>query len=144
MKTLLVVCAAALALIGSAQADTLDGNAQRLYSNEEVEKGIDIGASYLNKKVPFMIDKDTRFDRVTKDGPNKITHHYTIVTAPADKYRTADAKEFLTHWLVRRTCGTPGQRRLVDSGMIVNYELSGNDGLHAVTVTVDRQTCKPI
>ena len=114
-------------------------------SQQEVEakliEGFTTAANQINKKVPMMVDEETRLDRATVGPGARVVYHHTF---PRYTSRDIDANWLHTDLrpeVMRKVCDSKGMRKSLQYGGKYVYSYSGSDGVEITRFEIDRNDC---
>jgi len=96
-------------------------------------------AQDVNKRVPMMVDNDTRLDKVVAKGGSQLVYHYTMVNY---SYNQFDKKKFTDSFkgsLLKHTCSKLS--RLISQGVEIVYSYKAKDGKFLTQVAVNKKKC---
>lgn len=122
-------------LAGSAQAASLGDMVGMLAgypSARGEERGIDDAlvnlSRHMNRKVPLMVDTDTRLDRVTAEPGHKLSYHYTLTAAPKNEMNSKEFVKAIRPMLQQRLCASSEMKGFLQNGVTIAYVYRGADG----------------
>lgn len=99
-------------------------------------------SSENNKKLPKMIDEETRLD-TTVAGPGKQwTYRYTLVNYKAGDTDNERINAVLGDNIRKGFCNTKEMQLFIENGVTMRYKYSGKDGAYLGEVVVTPMDCK--
>ena len=105
-------------------------------------EGFTATANQTNLKLPIMVDKDTRMDKVTVGPGPRVVYHQTMVNYTSSDL---DAMEFQTNIrqnVSRNVCSNSDMKPSLQLGGIYTYLYYGIDGVEAARVEIRRKDCE--
>lgn len=116
-------------------------NAGQSSRNKFIE-ALPIMASEMCKKLPMMIDKDTRLDSVVADNATMI-FLYTLINRRAEE-ATQDLKNFLHNQAVNGYCTAMGEPKAFrDNNITFKIHYRGRDSKFITAVSINTSNCIP-
>jgi len=86
-------------------------------------------SSYMNKKMPEVIDAETRLDRVSAEPGAHFSYHYTLTTTSSTAIDKANFAGAIRTQLKTKLCDSVQVRSFFNHGVTVGYLYQGKDGL---------------
>lgn len=86
-------------------------------------------SEYMNKRMPELIDPETRLDRVSAEPGAHFSYHYTLVTSNSTDIDKASFASTIRAQLQSKLCDSAQIRSFFNHGVTVGYLYQGNDGL---------------
>lgn len=109
-------------------------------SNDSLDNALLKAASEMNKKLPMMIDSETRLDTTT--GGNKtFQYNYTLVNYSAANISSQEIHNALEQKIINGVCTTKEMEAFVKKGVTVAYAYYGNDGKQITVISVAPSQC---
>jgi hypothetical protein len=68
----------------------LMGKSSRQGHGASVDETLENISTQMNRKMPLMVDAETRLDRVSAEPGQQLKYHYTLITVRASDVDTAD------------------------------------------------------
>lgn len=87
---------------------------------------VDRTVQEINKSLPMMVDKETRFDRAAHGQGDTIEYHYTILTLPTKAVEPQAFQNFEVD-LRKRVCGSSDMRKVFSADIGAQYIYKAND-----------------
>jgi hypothetical protein len=98
-------------------------------------------AGELNKKLPTMLDSETRMDTVDASS-DRVLFSYTLVNHKAEEFDAAYFVAVMRPELIRQTCTIDTMmRNILKRNIVVGYSYSSSDGKHIATIDVHPADC---
>jgi len=98
-------------------------------------------ASQINKKLPMMVDSETRLD--SSVGMNRaFRYNYTLVNFTAEELDPNELKELLEERLINSVCTTKEMEVFTKNDVSITYAYHGKNGKQVTTITVLPEQCK--
>ena len=97
-------------------------------------------ADQVNKRLPMMVDKDTRLDKARIGPQRQITYYYTLVNNPSTSVDPSQLQAGSSA-LINETCSNKQLKILFENGVVMNYSYSGNDGRFITQISVPPSDC---
>jgi hypothetical protein len=94
-----------------------------------------------NQAAPTSVDSDTRLDGARAGPGLKLTVMYTLVNAESNGVTGATFDAKLAPTIQKNACDNPELRPVIDQGVVVLLEYSGNQGNPIGTVSLNRDVC---
>ncbi|MBU0769347.1 MAG: hypothetical protein KJ687_09680 [Proteobacteria bacterium] len=111
-------------------------------SRSKFIEALPVMASEMNKKLPMMIDKETRLDSVGADGATMV-FVYTLINRRAEEV-TQDFKYFLHNQAVNGYCTAMGEPKAFrDNNITIKIHYRGIDGKFITVVSMNTSNCIP-
>jgi len=95
----------------------------------------------MNKTLPRMLDKNTRFDEVTVFG-TEVHYRHTVVTYSAEELDNDEFQRIMIDKLMNAQCRNPDLTELLRRGVKYRYNYFGNQGRLISTVLISKETCR--
>lgn len=106
-----------------------------------VEEKLSRASKEYNKKLPSVMDRDTRAD-TTSVGPGlKLTFWFSIVSKSASDINKSQFYQNISPGIKRGVCSDPGLRNFFKDGITLTYLYRGNDGAYITEVNVTPRDC---
>jgi hypothetical protein len=83
---------------------------------------------HMNRKVPLMVDADTRLDRVTAEPGHRLSYHYTLTAAPKKEMASKEFVRLIRPMLQQRLCASSEMKGFLQNGVTIAYVYRGADG----------------
>ncbi len=100
--------------------------------SQDHEKSIDDAltkvSAQMNKKMPIILDKDTRLDKVSAEPGRHLKYHYTLVSVRHGDINTAEFSKVIKPQLKSRLCEDVEMQKFLKNGVSVSYLYKTNDG----------------
>ena len=97
-------------------------------------------ANEINKKLPIMIDKNTRLDS-TVGLNNKFQYNYTMVSFTSLEIDQSTLKGQFPLMIKNRACSSKDMKRFFENGVTVDYVYRGKNGNSITTISVTPSKC---
>lgn len=97
-------------------------------------------AEEINKKLPMMVDQDTRLDTTIGYG-KKFRYNYTMVTFAAEDIDPNLLENEFVPLVRNRACSTEQMKMFFKNGVTVDYSYSDKTGKHFKTISVTPGHC---
>lgn len=104
-------------------------------------EGLRIGAYKINKKLPMMVDQETRLDKATVGPGPRMVYHFTFLNHAAKDINANKFQEYLKPVIVQKNCTDPKMKKFLQYGGIYEYAYSGNNGVEITRFDIDRTDC---
>ena len=85
-------------------------------------------SALMNKKMPVIIDKDTRLDKVSAEPGQHLKYHYTLVGVRNGDVNIVEFSKAIKPQLKSRLCENIEMQKFLKSGVSISYLYRGNDG----------------
>lgn len=111
--------------------------------NSVAEKvaALQTAADEMNKRVPYMVDEQTRMDR-TEVGPDaRMTYHLSFPDFDSVRLQTIGVSNELPGLTAKGLCGNESIRPTLEDGVVYSYVYSGNDGVVVSRFEVTAKDC---
>jgi len=95
---------------------------------KQLEDALSKVSEYMNKRMPELIDPDTRLDRVSSEPGPHFSYHYTLLSSNSGDI---DKTGFISHKrseLQDSMCQSTQIRSFLSHGITVAYKYRGKDG----------------
>jgi len=96
------------------------------------DRGIDEALAnlsmHMNRKVPLMVDADTRLDRVTAEPGHKLSYHYSLTAPPKNAMSSKEFVKLIRPMLQQRLCASGEMKGFLQNGVTIAYVYRGIDG----------------
>ncbi len=86
---------------------------------------LESAANEVNKRLPMMLDKETRWDTTRSESGLKYTNYYTLVNNSSDSVDPLQLQAVLGPSLKNLTCSNKQLKTILESGGVINYGASG-------------------
>ena len=86
-------------------------------------------SEYMNKRMPEVIDPETRLDRVSAEPGAHFSYHYTLLTSASADIDKASFASTIRSQLKAKLCESAQIRSFFSHGVTVGYLYQGRDGL---------------
>ena len=83
----------------------------------------------MNKRMPEVIDAETRLDRVSAEPGLHFSYHYTLTASSSTAIDKASFSSTIRAQLKGKLCDSVQIRSFFNHGVTVGYLYQGNDGL---------------
>ena len=83
----------------------------------------------MNKRMPEVIDAETRLDRVSAEPGLHFSYHYTLTASSSTAIDKASFSSTIRAQLKGKLCDSAQIRSFFNHGVTVGYLYQGNDGL---------------
>jgi hypothetical protein len=94
-----------------------------------------------SKRLPVMLDSDTRADSIVALPGPKLAYYYTLVNYPAGSLSPSAILSVRGPMLKNATCSGTGAYEFIKKGVPIVYHYSGNDGGFVTEVTITPADC---
>ncbi len=91
----------------------------------------------INKRLPMMIDAETRCDSVAIGAYKTIVYHYTIVKRSKGQFNSNQLANWVRPILIKNYNTMSEMQTLRENGVILQYHYYDKNGSPAFEVTVD-------
>jgi hypothetical protein len=105
----------------------LMGKSSRHGHGASVDETLENLSAQMNRKMPVMVDRETRLDRVTAEPGQQLKYHYTLVAVRGSDVNTADFHKLLAPRLKSQLCGSE-MENFLKQGVTVSYFYRSQDG----------------
>jgi len=85
-------------------------------------------SEYMNKRMPEVIDQDTRLDRVSAEPGSHFSYHYTLLANDSIEDVRANFVSTVRPQLKNKVCESAQNRNFFVHGITVSYVYQGKDG----------------
>jgi hypothetical protein len=85
-------------------------------------------SSHMNKKMPMVIDKETRLDRVSAEPGRHFIYHYTLTSMRSADINTGEFPKAIKPQLRARLCESGEMQNFLKNGVTVSYIYRSSDG----------------
>lgn len=146
-KELVFVILGFLFVVGSIVNTVMNSNYDTSYNAStslEQEAGLkastmqDISAE-LNKKLPTMVDADTRLDSTYGIG-NSLTYKYTFINLSKSDFSGISLNQESGPRIINSVCTSPEMAFFVQNKSVIRYSYYDKDGIFVETISVDTET----
>jgi hypothetical protein len=110
-------------------------------ADTEVEKKLRDVAERLNQKAPYLIDADTRVDRVTVERGPTFNYHHTMLRAKSVDVDTAAFNGPFAAGLRAKVCSAPQMKPMLQSGVTLGYLYRAIDGTNVGSIRIAPKDC---
>jgi hypothetical protein len=86
-------------------------------------------SEYMNKRMPEVIDQDTRLDRVSAEPGAHFSYHYTLLSSNSSEIDKVSFANTIRLQLKSKLCDSAQIRSFFSHGVTVGYMYQGNDGV---------------
>ena len=86
-------------------------------------------SEYMNKRMPEIVDPETRLDRVSAEPGAHFSYHYTLLASNSVDVNKASFASTIRAQLKSKLCDRAQIRSFFSHGVTVGYMYQGNDGL---------------
>lgn len=100
---------------------------------EELNKA----AKEINKNCPQQIDEDTRLDKAVSGPGTRFSYYYTLVKHPSTNIDKKLFDKEIGPAIKKNALSGEGIRKMLKSGINVEYHYYGNDGIKISMVKLD-------
>jgi len=98
-------------------------------------------ASEINKKLPMMVDANTRLDSTV--GINRtVRYNYTLVKYTAEELDATALEQAMRPKLINNVCTTKEMEFFVKNNITVSYAYFGKNGKQVTVITVPASSCR--
>lgn len=94
-----------------------------------------------NRKLPQVIEKNIRLDKVTADPGAKLTYHYTMLNQLSAEESAAEFNKTLAPQLKTQVCGNKNLEMFFRNGVTVSYTYQTQEGHQIGKVDVAPADC---
>ncbi|MDB5763196.1 MAG: hypothetical protein JWQ21_2191 [Herminiimonas sp.] len=109
----------------------LAGRSGSMGHDRSIDEALVKVSTQMNRKMPMIIDQDTRLDRVSAEPGHHFTYHYTLLSMRSKDVNTADFQKMIRPQLKRKLCESIEMQNFLKSGVTVSYLYKDSDG-HAI------------
>lgn len=85
-------------------------------------------SSQINKKMPILVDNETRLDRVSAEPGPQFIYHYTLLSVSSKDVNSEEFYKLAKPQLKSRLCGNTEMQSFLKSGVSISYMYRGSDG----------------
>jgi hypothetical protein len=85
-------------------------------------------STQMNKKMPMVIDKETRLDRVSAEPGHHFIYHYTLTGMRSADINTGEFPKAIKPQLKTRLCDSAEMRNFLKNGVTISYLYRSSDG----------------
>lgn len=97
--------------------------------SKAIDKQLVAVASEINKTLPMMVDKETRFDATTALPGKVLKYNYTMVNLAASQIDLSKVDASFRPQIINKVSTTPEMAPLRDQGVTFVYSYSDKDGV---------------
>jgi hypothetical protein len=123
-------------------AKAKDAGVNKSDSKQEIEAALARAAEEMNKKLPTMIDEDTRLEALAAGPGQRLSFLYTLTKASSIDVSDAMLKEMMQASIREGACSAASTRQMLDKGVELVYQYTGNDGKTIGEIVIQPATCK--
>jgi len=98
-------------------------------------------SEYMNKRMPELIDAETRLDRVSTEPGLHFSYHYTLLASSSGDIDKASLMATIRAKLKDSVCQKPEIRNFFNHGITVAYDYRSNDSVPVGTAEFAPNTC---
>jgi len=132
-RTIIVIVATSVgAAVGTYVVNSLMGTG----SNVSFDKVLVQTADEMNKTLPMMIDKDTRFDATFAGPGSRFTYSYTLINHEKDRLDISKLREILQPQLLANYKTHEGMRHFRDKNVELHYQYKDVNGIFLTDIVV--------
>jgi hypothetical protein len=98
----------------------LAGRSSGPSDDRSIDAALENLSAHMNRKVPMLVDPETRLDRVSAESGHKLSYHYTLTSVP----RSMSATEFtrlVRPALQQRLCASSEMQAFLKHGVTISY-----------------------
>lgn len=126
-----VVAVVSVALVAMAAEKSAGRTVFEQRESHGTERDLASGLALENKRLPMMIDEDTRLDRISTYPDPVVVYHCTLVKYPGQGQSRSDwrkAIESKKPQAIKELCGDASLRKLVDANYAFVYRYYDKNG----------------
>lgn len=110
-------------------------------ADTEVEKKLKDVAKRLNLKAPYLLDADTRVDRVSVERGPTFNYHHTMLRAKSVDVDTAAFNGPFAAKLKANVCSAPQMKSMLQSGVTLGYLYRDSQGANVGSIYIAPKDC---
>lgn len=111
---------------------------------DEVSKGLEVGAKAINLQAPFMIDENTRLEKVYVMPMAKMVYEITFPYLSKNEIALDWIRTDYKSELVQGACSNEEMNATMERGGQFIYLLSDKDGENIMEITVSQNECSTL
>jgi hypothetical protein len=97
-------------------------------SERNIDEALANVSVHINRKVPMMVDEETRLDRVTAEPGHRLSYHYTVTAMPKKGMSSAEFVKLIRPTLRERLCTSREMKGFLQNGVTIAYLYRSGDG----------------
>lgn len=110
-------------------------------ADTEVEKKLRVVAERLNQKVPYLLDENTRVDRVTVERGPTFNYHHTMLRAESEDLDKAAFNGSFAAGLKDKVCSAPQMKSMLQSGVTLRYLYRASHHTNVGSINIAPKDC---
>lgn len=106
----------------------LMGKSGAIESETRVDNVLANASAQMNEKLPMIVDRDTRLDKVSTDSGRHFIYHYTLVSVQSSDFDADAFHRIVRPQLKERLCNSAEMKNFLKNGVTISYLYSSMDG----------------